>query len=70
MDEDQERTVGLLLLGKGSVLAHGSLVPLAAEMDEYEQRPTRDGVGGTATPLTASASLDCHAVVCPPVALA
>jgi hypothetical protein len=42
MDEEQERTVGLLLLGKGAVLAHGFDRPLAAGMDEYEQRPARD----------------------------
>jgi hypothetical protein len=32
--EEQERTVGLLLLGKGAVLAHGFDRPLAVEMDE------------------------------------
>ena len=33
-DEEQERKVGLLLLGKGAVLAHGLDRPLAIEMDE------------------------------------
>jgi hypothetical protein len=36
VDEEQERTVGLLLLGKGAVLAHGFDRPLAVEMDEDE----------------------------------
>ena len=31
----------LLLLGKGAVLAHRFERPLAAEMDESEQRPTQ-----------------------------
>jgi hypothetical protein len=34
-DEEQERTVGLLLLGKGAVLAHGFDRPLAVEMDDF-----------------------------------
>jgi hypothetical protein len=33
-DDDQERTVRLLLLGKGAVLAHRFERPLAAAMDE------------------------------------
>jgi hypothetical protein len=37
-DEEQERTVGLLLLGKGAVLAHWFDCPLAAGMDESRQR--------------------------------
>jgi hypothetical protein len=37
MDEEQERTVGLLLLGNGAVLAHGFDRPLAVEMDEKER---------------------------------
>ena len=36
-DEEQERTVGLLLLGKGAVLAHGFDRPRAAGMDDTEQ---------------------------------
>jgi hypothetical protein len=39
LDEEQERTVGLLLLGKGAVLAHGFDRPLAVEMDELGQSP-------------------------------
>jgi hypothetical protein len=41
-DDDQERRGRLLLLGKGAVLAHGLARALAAESDEYEQRPPRD----------------------------
>jgi hypothetical protein len=41
MDEEQERTVGLLLLGKRAVLAHGFDRPLAVEMDEQEQSGLR-----------------------------
>ena len=41
-DDAQERRVRLLLLGKGAVFAHGFDRPLAAGMDEYEQRPERD----------------------------
>jgi hypothetical protein len=37
MDEEQERTVGLLLLGTGAVLAHGFDRPLAVEMDDDQQ---------------------------------
>jgi len=40
-DEEQARTVGLLLLGKGAVLAHGFDRPLAVEMDEDEQSGRR-----------------------------
>src|SRR5918992_1710196 len=40
-DEEQERTVGLLLLGKGAVLAYGFDRPLAVEMDEQEQSGLR-----------------------------
>ena len=36
-DAEQARTVGLLLLGKGAVSAHGFVRPLAVEMDETEQ---------------------------------
>jgi hypothetical protein len=36
-DVEQERTVGLLLLGKGAVLAHGFDRPLAVEMDDDRQ---------------------------------
>jgi hypothetical protein len=32
--------MGLLLLGKGAVLAHGFDRPLATPMDETEQRPS------------------------------
>jgi len=35
-DEEQERRVGLLLLGKGAVLAHGFDRPLAVEMDDNQ----------------------------------
>ena len=41
-DDEEERRVRLLLLGKAAVLAHRFERPLAAEMDEYEQRSTRD----------------------------
>jgi hypothetical protein len=37
-DEEQERTVGLLLLGKGAVLAHGFDRSLAVEMDDKQPR--------------------------------
>jgi hypothetical protein len=36
-DEEQERTVGLLLLGKGAVVAHVFGRPLAVEMDDDQQ---------------------------------
>jgi hypothetical protein len=36
-DEEQERTVGLLLLGKGAVFAHRFDRPLAVEMDDSQQ---------------------------------
>ena len=39
--DEQERRVRRLLLGKGAVLAHRFDQPLAAEMDESEQRSTR-----------------------------
>jgi hypothetical protein len=37
-DDEQERRVRLLLLSKGAVLAHWFDRPLAAELDESEQR--------------------------------
>jgi hypothetical protein len=37
-DDEEERRVRLLLLGKATVLAHRYERPLAAEMDESEQR--------------------------------
>jgi hypothetical protein len=40
------------LIGKGAVLAHRFNRPLATEMDEYEQRPTRDAGRMLAAPLT------------------
>jgi hypothetical protein len=49
MDDDQERTGRLPLLGKGEVLAHGLALPLAAESDEVQQRDDAIGrVPGTA----------------------
>jgi hypothetical protein len=36
--DEEERRVGLLLLGNAAVLAHGLDRPLAAEMDESEER--------------------------------
>jgi hypothetical protein len=42
-DDDQERKLRLLLLGKGAVLAHRFERPLAAEMDESEQGLDRLG---------------------------
>jgi hypothetical protein len=36
-DVEQERTVGLLLLGKGAVFAHRFDRPLAVEMDDSQQ---------------------------------
>jgi hypothetical protein len=42
----------LLLLGKGAVLAHRFDRPLAAESDEYEQRPTRDAGRRAAAPAS------------------
>jgi hypothetical protein len=36
-DDEEERRVGLLLLGKGAVLAHRFDRPLAAESDETQQ---------------------------------
>ena len=50
-DEEQERRVGLLLLGKGAVLAHGFDHPLAAEMDETEQSPAARGANVLAPAL-------------------
>jgi hypothetical protein len=38
LDDDQERRGRLPLLGKAAVLAHRFARPLAAELDEYEQR--------------------------------
>jgi hypothetical protein len=50
-DDDQKHRGRLLLVGKGALLAHRLARPLAAESDEYEQRPVRD-VGETpAAPL-------------------
>ena len=47
MDDDQKRKGRLLLLGEGAVLAHRFARPLAAELDEYEQRrATRRGADG------------------------
>ena len=46
-DEEQARTAGLLLLGKGAVLAHGFDRPLAVEMDEYEQSACAAGLHET-----------------------
>jgi hypothetical protein len=36
-DDERERRVTLLLLGKGAVLAHRFERPLAAEMDDDQQ---------------------------------
>ena len=41
-DDEQEHGATLLLLGKRPVLAHMFPSPLAAELDEYEQRSARD----------------------------
>ena len=41
-DDQQARKVRLLLLGKGVVSAHRIERPLAARLDEYEQRPASD----------------------------
>jgi hypothetical protein len=38
VDDEEECRVRLLLLGKAAVLAHGFERPLAAEMDEWQQR--------------------------------
>src|SRR5215217_1406919 len=46
----------VLLLGKGAVLAHRVARPLAAESDEYEQRPARDGGEIPAAPLISGVS--------------
>jgi hypothetical protein len=35
-DDQQERGVRLVLLGKGAVLAHGFDRPIAAQMDDTE----------------------------------
>jgi hypothetical protein len=43
-DDDQERRVRLVLLGKGAVLAHRFERPLAAELDEKRQPPRADVV--------------------------
>jgi hypothetical protein len=49
LDDEQERRVRLLLLGKGAVLVHRFERPLAAEMDEVQQRDDAIGrVPGTA----------------------
>jgi hypothetical protein len=37
LDDDQERTRRLLLLGRGAVLAHSLARPLAAESDDDQQ---------------------------------
>jgi hypothetical protein len=37
LDDERERRVTLLLLGKGAVLARWLMRPLAAEMDESRQ---------------------------------
>ena len=44
--------MGLLLLGKGAVLAHGFERPLAAEMDDYKQSAdtTRANLAGCSFP--------------------
>jgi hypothetical protein len=52
LDDQQARRVRLPLLGKGAVSAHRFEHPLAAEMDESEQRPRRGAGEGTAAPLT------------------
>jgi hypothetical protein len=41
MDDEEERRMRLLLLGKAAVLAHRYERPLAAEMDESRQRCSR-----------------------------
>jgi hypothetical protein len=41
MDDDQERRVRLLLLGKGAVLAHRFERPLAAELDDQQHSACR-----------------------------
>ena len=56
-DDEQERRVRLLLLGKGAVLAHRFERPLAAELDEYEQRPIGDADDCSAWIPAVSASL-------------
>ena len=43
LDDEHERRVRLLLLSKAAVLAHRFDRPLAAEMDESEQRSTAAG---------------------------
>jgi hypothetical protein len=47
--------VRLLLLGKAAVLAHRYERPLAAEMDEQEQRAARIRTSVTALPLRGEA---------------
>jgi hypothetical protein len=42
LDDHRERRGRVLLLGKGAVLTQRVAGPLAAELDEYEQRPARD----------------------------
>ena len=56
-DDDQERRVRLLLLGKGAVLAHQFERPLAAGMDEYEQRLIGDADDCSAWKAIAAARL-------------
>jgi hypothetical protein len=46
--------MGLLLLGKGGVWAHRFERPLAAELDESEQRPTRGARALLAAPFHGS----------------
>ena len=41
LDDHRERRGRVLLLGKGAVLTQRVAGPLAAELDESEQRPTR-----------------------------
>src|SRR5829696_1857645 len=48
-DDERERRVTLLLLGKGAVLARCLVRPLAAELDEFEQ-PRRDAGRRAAAP--------------------
>jgi hypothetical protein len=63
-DDGQERTVGLLLLGKGAVLAHGFERPLAAGLDESEQRSIR-GARGCWLLLSTDAGVSARAQLTP-----
>jgi hypothetical protein len=47
LDDDRERRGGVLLLGKGAVLAHRLARPLAAELDDDQQSDA--GPGAIAT---------------------